>query len=186
MNTKWINMIIPGSGMILLGYEVLGLLVALLFTVAGGFALLATLLVPDDVSPTMRGLSIGIALGTYIGAQIRHAQTMRDRRQRELDARRKSALLGVRRALLKNQASQAWELLQPIIFLVEEDLAIAYRVAQVLTARGDGYAALAAWRRVKRLDQHRIYSMEVLENERTLQRRLESEQPSHTSDAHTS
>ena len=152
MNTRWINLIIPGGGMILLGYEVLGLLVALLFTVAGSFALLATLLVPDDVSPTMRGLSIGIALGTYIGAQIRHAQTMRDRTEKELDALRRTTLQEVRRALLENQPEIAWERLQPIMLRVEEDLAIAYRAAQVLTARGDGYAAVSAWRRVKRLD----------------------------------
>lgn len=165
---RLINLLIPGGGLILIGSELLGVLIAILFTMTACFALIATLLLPDDVSPTWRGLGIGVAIGTYLGAQIRYAQTVRYRSALADDEQRRSALRDARRALLESRVEDAWMALQPLLSRAEDDLVLAYRVAQVLTARGDGFAALVAWRCVRRLDRHHIYRQEVRENERAL------------------
>lgn len=162
------NLVIPGGGLILIGSEITGVLVALLFTAAASFALAVCLLFPDDVSPSWRGLGVGVAIGTYVGAQVRYAQSVRELRARATGQLRRAVLSDVRCALLAGQVEDAWRALQPLREQAESDLVLAYRLAQVLTARGDGAAALAAWRRVRRLDRHRIYRQELAENERAL------------------
>jgi hypothetical protein len=165
---RLVNLVIPGGGLILIGSEITGTLVAVLFTAAACFSLGTSLAFPDDVSATWRGLGIGVALGTYVGAQVRFAQTLRYERGRASDELRRVALRDARDALSVGRVEDAWRSLQPIVRRVEADLLLAYRVAQVLTARGDDVAALRAWRRVRRLDRHRIYRQEVNEQERAL------------------
>lgn len=163
-----VNLLIPGGGLILVGSTASGMLVALLFTAAANLGLAAILLFPDDVSPTWRGLGLGVAIGTYFGAQLRYAQSVRDQRRRSAAELRQIALRDVYTALREGRVEEAWRALQPLAEQAEDDLVLAYRLAQVLTARGDGPEALAAWRRVRRLDRHRIYRQEVAENERAL------------------
>jgi hypothetical protein len=163
-----LNLLIPGGGLILIGSETIGALVALLFTAAANFAIVAALLIPDEVPLTWRGLGLGVTIGTYLGAQIRYAQTVRHQRARAARQRRHAALGDARRAVLAGRADEAWQALQPLAEQADRDLVVAYRFAQVLTARGGGVAALAAWRRVRRLDRHRVYRQEIAENERVL------------------
>ncbi|MFQ5806174.1 MAG: hypothetical protein ACE5I3_06980 [Phycisphaerae bacterium] len=167
---RLINLLVPGGGLILIGSETMGVLVALLFTAAATFAIAAVLLFPDDVLPTWRGLGIGVAIGTYLGAQIRYAQTVRSQREQAAEERRRVALEHARRALLAGRVDDAWQALQPLVERAESDLVLAYRLAQVLTARGDVAGARAAWRRVRRLDRHRLYRQEVVENKGALPR----------------
>jgi hypothetical protein len=169
-----INLVIPGGGLILIGSETIGVLVALLFTVAANYAIAALLLIPDEVPATWRGLSLGVAIGTYLGAQIRYAQTVRHGRASAAREQRGAALRAARGALLAGRVEDAWRAIQPLAEQAESDLVVAYRLAQVLTAREGSAAALAAWRRVRRLDRHRIYRQEVAENERTLSGLLEA------------
>jgi hypothetical protein len=166
--SRLINLVIPGGGLILIGHEALGVLIAILFTIATGYALAASLLFPDDTSATWRGLGIGVAIGTYLGAQLRYAQTVRFQVDQALGDLRRTALAAARAALHAGRADEAWSALQPLLPQAETDLLVAYRVAQVLTARGNGLVALNAWRRVRRLDRHRIYRDEVRSNEQRL------------------
>lgn len=170
--SRLVNLVIPGGGLILIGHEPLGVLIAILFTIATCYALAGTLLFPDDTSAIWRGLGIGVAIGTYLGAQIRYAQTVRHQADQAFGDLRRSALGDARSALHQGRSDDAWEALRPLLPQAETDLLIAYRVAQVLTARGDGLAALHAWRRVGRLDRHRIYRQEVCENEQALSRQV--------------
>jgi hypothetical protein len=167
-SAQLVNLVIPGGGLILIGSETIGVLVALLFTAAANFAIAALLLIPDDVPRTWCGLSVGVAIGTYLGAQIRYAQTVRHQRAGADQALRRAALRDARCALMAGRVEDAWRALQPLVGQAESDLVVAYRLAQVLTARGSGAAALAAWRRVRRLDRHRVYRQEVADNERAL------------------
>ena len=162
------NLVVPGGGLVLMGAEASGVAIALLFTGAASIALAASLLFPDDLAPSWRGLAIGVALGTYLGAQLRFAQTVRQQRQGAVEARRETALRGARQALRSGRIDDAWEQLQPVLDQANDDLPLAYCVAQVLTARGDQVAAQAAWRRVRRLDRHGIYRREIVEAEQTL------------------
>ena len=181
--SRLVNLVIPGGGLILIGREILGVLIAVLFTVAACYALAATLLFPDDTSAAWRGLGIGVAIGTYLGAQIRYAQTVRYQADQAFGDLRRAALRAARGALRDGRAEDAWNALQPLLPQAEADLLVAYRVAQVLTARGNGLVALNAWRRVRRLDRHRIYREEVRANERALASELGDWSDRHSSES---
>ena len=156
-----VNFVVPGGGLILLGLTWLGILTVLLFALSANYAVLATFILPDEVSRIWRGLGWGIAAGTYIGAQFRFAHTLRESRRAAEIAQRQQALAEARVALAEERLEDAWQALLPIHHLADQDLLIAYRIAQVLTARGDDAGAAAAWSRVRQLDQHRIYYREL-------------------------
>jgi len=163
-DSRWVNLLIPGGGLILIGDCAYGVLAALLFTLAASLLLAGAYLFPDDVSRLWRALALGGVIGAYGGAQIRYAQTVRLQAEQAFWDLRSAALKRVRRALAAGRADEAWTELTPMMREAETDLLIAYLAAQVLTRRKDGFAALNAWRRVRRLDRHRIYRQETREN----------------------
>jgi hypothetical protein len=167
---RLINLVVPGGGLILIGNVGSGVLIAVLFTLSASFAMTAAWLFPDDVSRVWRGLSIGIALGTYLGAQLRYAQTVRLQADQAFWDLRREKMRTVRLALSEGRIEDAWLGLRPLMNDAETDLPLAFLVAQVLTLKGDGAAALNAWRHVRRLDRHRVYSRETRENEERLTR----------------
>ena len=165
-----LNLLIPGVGIILLGRVAIGLLVGLIFVLCVNYALWATLLIPDEFPSWARGLGIGLAGGTYVGAQLRLAQTVRSRDRQRRAALRRQALNAAREALRLGDSAAALEALGPVRAHAEHDLLIAYRLAQLYTGAGDVAQALAAWQRVRALDRHRIYRDEIRANEEVLAR----------------
>jgi hypothetical protein len=165
-----VNLILPGGGMILIGAVWRGLLVGMLFAACANFAVVATLLFPDEYSRLTRLFGIGLAVGGYLGAQVRFAQTVRGLRQQGLDDLRRRCLRQARELLLRGSSVRALEQIQPLAELVPDDLHVAYRLAQALTATGDVAAARAAWRRLGELDRHGVYRREVQQHERGLGR----------------
>lgn len=161
---RGINLLVPGAGLILIGGVLSGTLIALLFAASANLALLATLVMPDDVPRVWRGLAIGIACGTYLGAQIRFAQTLRELNRQVQDAVRDAALRAISEHLVRGDADAAWEAAGPIRDLADDDLLAAYRLAQVLTIRGDARAARRYWKQLERLDHHHIYRKQIREN----------------------
>lgn len=164
----WLNLLLPGGGLIMINAAWSGLLIGLAFVVAANIAVVAVLLFPDDFSAGTRGLLIGLAGGCYVGAQWRYAQTVRDRRERALAARRRRALEESRLLLLRGEHDAALESVQPLAELLPRDLLVAYRVAQVLTAAGNRPAAEDAWQCVRDLDKHGIYRQQTLQGQRNM------------------
>ncbi len=170
----WVNLLIPGGGLMMIGRVWLGLIIALLFALLANCALAFSLLFPDDVPSWAGGLTTGLAGGTYLGAQLRFAQTVRSRHREAATAHRRQALEAARACLAAGQYGQAWEAIRPLAAQADRDLLVAYRVAQVLTAKQDVNAALDAWHLVRRLDRHHIYREQIVSNERTLNRLAQS------------
>ena len=164
----WANVAVPGLGIILIGRTWTGLAAGLLFTLCAQFAVWATLLIPDEFSPSLRGLAIGLAGGTYLGAQLRFAQTLRDVRRREHDSRRRIALGEARACLQREDYEGALEAIAPVRDCCTQDLLVAYRVAQILTGLNDVDAALRAWQQVRALDHHHVYRDEARACEQAL------------------
>ena len=154
----WLNLVVPGVGLVLTGHLTSGWIVGVIFAAAANCAIIGGLIMPDDVSPSWVGLAIGVTGGAYAGAQIRLAQSLREDRLTQRIALRHEALRRVRTALEAHDPETAWRALQPIQDLAADDLLVAYRLAQVLTAREDVDNATAAWEHLRRLDRHRIYS----------------------------
>ena len=85
----WVNLLLPGGGLILLGAVGSGLLAGLLFIACANFALVAVLWFPDDFSGTTQALGIGLAAGAYVGAQVRVMAQVRRLRAEGTAARRR-------------------------------------------------------------------------------------------------
>ncbi len=164
------NLLVPGSGLILLGDVLTGLVFCLLLTIVANLCLAGWLLIPDEVPPPWRITALIVAAGTYALAQLRCAHRLRRERQQREVLRRREVLAAVQQLLIQDQPARAWELLQPLAGLAEDDLLVAWRVAQVLTAKRDVEAALAAWQRLRRLDRHHLYRTEREHSERLLRR----------------
>jgi uncharacterized membrane protein len=165
---QWVNLFVPGGGLIALGSAWTGALLGLVFIACLNLALAATLIFPDDVPLRWRRLSILGAALVYIGAQLRYAHVLKARRRQGEHRERHEALRLAREHLAAAQPAEALEALRSLREQADADLLIAVRFAQAHTALGEASAAFAAWRRVERLDDHYLYRGERLEAERRL------------------
>lgn len=165
---RWINLLVPGGGLIAIRDVWTGVVVALLFTLSANAAIAARLLIPDEFSPWLAGLCIGVAGGTYIGAQFRLAHTVREQRREAALRQRRAALAAVCDRLERGDGEAALEALEPLRSAAEQDLLVAYRLAQVLTMKRDVSAALEAWQQVRVLDRHHVYRRQIANGTRVL------------------
>jgi len=163
-----LNLVIPGLGIILIGRTGAGLVVGLLFAACANLAIWAAVLIPDEFSPSLRALLIGLAGGMYFGAQLRFAQTLREVRQAEQAKRRQEVLREVFACLQQCDYAGALRAIAPLRDRAANDLLVAYRLAQILTGLNEVDAALRAWRQVRALDRHHIYRDEACANEGVL------------------
>jgi hypothetical protein len=77
--SPWINLVVPGSGLILIGWPWVGWLIGLMFVLSLNVALATTLLIPDEYPGWIGGLAIGLSGGTWLGAQLRLRQCLNTR-----------------------------------------------------------------------------------------------------------
>lgn len=159
------NLLVPGAGIVLLGDVWQGLVGGVAFALCANAALWLVLLIPDEFSGTTQALALGAAAGTYLGAQLRFAQTVRSRERAWQSGVRRGALWAARECLDRRDFAGALAALEPIRVAAARDLLVAYRVAQTLTGLKDADAALAAWRQVRALDRHHVYRDECREGE---------------------
>ncbi len=164
----WVNLVLPGAGLVLCGAIASGLMVGLLVAAGANLALAALLLFPDDFSRTVQAVIIGLAVGSYFGAQLRLSQTQRQIRAQAAGEARRRTLRRTSELLANGEPAAALEALRPLADRAHDDLLVAYRMAQTLTVAGDVLAARVAWQRVRQLDRHGIYRDQVRENERAL------------------
>jgi hypothetical protein len=164
----WINLLVPGGGLILIGSLASGLVGGLLFAACANFAVLAVLLFPDDFSGTLQALAIGLAAGAYVGTQVRFVRRLRELRAEAATHFRRQLLWQSQELLAQGDAARAVATLQPVADQARHNLLIAYRLAQALTAAGDVAAARAAWQQVRELDRHRLYQQQIRESEQRL------------------
>lgn len=156
----WLNLLLPGGGLILGGALWSGIVAGVLFAGLANLAIAMVLLLPDDFSRTAQVLTIVLAAGSYVWAQVRMAQTVRGHQARSAAALRRHALAEASDLLARGDYTRALEMVAPLAEQNPDDLFIAYRVAQVLTALGHA-AARDAWARVRALDPHGIYRPQV-------------------------
>ncbi len=159
----WVNLVLPGGGLVWIGSIWTGMLIGLVFVVSANLALVATLLIPADFGRWLQMLIIGFALGSYFAAQVRLAQDLRAMAEAAAREARREALRAAREHLLAGDVLAALEALRPVADRANHDLLVAYRLAQALSGSGDGDAAREAWQRVRKLDTHGIYRDEIRE-----------------------
>jgi len=164
----WVNLILPGAGLILVDSLLAGVVVGLLFTACANLALVELLLFPDEWSRELKLLTVGVTVGTYFGAQLRLVVTMKTGRERSRTAHRRARLWEARALTEQGEHIRACEVLNDLCSENPDDLLVNYRLAQSLTDAGEVPAAREAWQRVRSLDRHGIYRAQIDAHERRL------------------
>jgi len=160
-----LNLVVPGSGLILLRREWLGLAVALLFTILAEVTLLGVLILPATIPPWMTTLCFSAALLVWLGAQWRLYVRIRIATgpavERELRLLRQQAA----EAVARQAYAEAADILQVVLTLDDEDVPANAQWAELMTLMGRFRQARRAWRRVLQLDrasQHHRQATEAL------------------------
>lgn len=151
------NLAVPGGGVILIGSIPFGLAMVIAFAVSANGAICGLLLFPDEWPAIFTGTMLGMAIATYVLAQLWMSRELRMRRF-VLDQELRRAVL--ERAVQFARAGDTQSALTEIGSLgplVQSDLLVAYRFAQIVSMTSDTDAARDAWRIVRALDRHKIY-----------------------------
>src|SRR5262245_2262934 len=119
---QWINLLLPGGGLICVGDIAGGLALGLLFTVCASLAVTASLIVPDDFTLASRNLTIIAAALVYVLSQFVFAQSLRSATRRQAAEQRRACLAQVTEHLAGGQPSAAAAALAPLRSHIEGDL----------------------------------------------------------------
>lgn len=155
------NLVVPGSGLIVLRRDWLGLAVAVLFGILAEVVLLGALIVPGVVPPWVTTLCFSAALFVWLGGQWRLWTRLRTADGSALEA--ELAVLRERAAAAAGERAfaRAVEILQVALTLNDEDLACNVQQAELMTLMGRFARARRAWRRVQSLDRKAEYGRQA-------------------------
>ncbi|MFQ5489271.1 MAG: hypothetical protein ACE5GE_01005 [Phycisphaerae bacterium] len=159
------NLLVPGSGLIVLRRDWLGLALALLFGVFGQVALWGTLIVPAVVPGWLTTGSLAAATGIWLGAQWQLWERAKviagPALQHELSILSRQA----QQYASEGHYAKAEDILRLALSINDEDLACNLRWAELMTLLGKSSQARRAWHRVLHLDrksQHRRQAQQAL------------------------
>lgn len=155
--SQWINLFVPGGGLILSGHVTAGLMVGVFFGVLCNLAILASLVVPDEFSRSGRSLCILSAALVYILAQFLLIRAHASDVQVARNCARRSTLRQAAASLEQGDAEAARVELEALRSQSKGDLHVAVCHARALSAGGDSAAAIRAWEAVREIDKHHIY-----------------------------
>ncbi len=157
------NLLIPGSGLILLRREWLGLATALLFGAAVQTVLAGTLVVPESVPGLLTAGCVGVAVTVWLTSQWQMVVRLRlvcgsALKDELVELRERAAAAAERRRF-----AEAIDIMRLALSLNDEDLECNLEWAKLMTAMGRFPEARRAWHRILRLDRNRSHSREAKE-----------------------
>lgn len=155
------NLLVPGAGLVLLGEPAIGVLLGLLYAALLNLLIASCLIFPDELSSSTTLIATIGAAAVYVFAQRRLPAAESRTAMMRITAQRRAALKTAAECIQRGDGLGARAALLPIADRAEDDLLLAYRMAQAASLCGDAAAAREAWRRVRKLDRHRIYGDDI-------------------------
>lgn len=161
---RWfLNLVMPGCGLVWVGRLVWGLVLAVLFAPAAGVLALAWLVAPQALPPAAVAVAAGVAGGAFVAAQV---LLLQDYRLRNDEAWRHHVAALEESAREYFEAGNPFEALLAVEELLEvnpDDLEAHLLKARILAADGKYARAAEAYRRLERVDVHGVHRREVAE-----------------------
>ena len=154
-----LNILIPGSGLIILRREWLGFFLSLFYAICGNVALTGTMIAPESVPGWATVIAALLAALTWMMGQL-----LLKARQTDIVRRRSGlsrVLTDAETALSTGDVDGAREHLAGGSELDEESVEWHVLWARVCTMKGDATGGREAWSRVMRLDMERRYQSEA-------------------------
>ena len=161
----WLNLVVPGAGLILLRREWLGLVLALLFCLCAQIGLWGWVIVPASIPGWVTSSALAGAGLVWIAAQY----TLAIRARRAFGPGLEREIVHLCRlaeeAIAGAEYDKAEELLLVALMLDDEDSRVNTLWARLMTALGRFHHARRAWNRVVQLSREgpeRRQAMEAL------------------------
>jgi len=148
-----LNLVIPGTGLILARREWLGAALAILYGVLLELGLWGCLIEPARVSRWAAVAFLFGAVVVWIAAQVLLGRRLPDLSNPQIEheiERLREQVIGL---ISGQQYEQAWDTLRVALSANDEDLETQVLSAELLTALGRFPTARRAWRRVEQLDR---------------------------------
>ena len=160
MGCRLINLIIPGTGLILMRREWAGFLLALVFGLGANAAIAGFYIAPEAIPYSFSSLSVVIAVFAWILAQILLHRQSKYLARTCVDL---AALLArSREAMTRGDVEVAGRTISDAINLDGEDIEANVLWARYCVQIGDRDQACRVWQRVCKLDSRRQYRAEAL------------------------
>ena len=147
----WLNLVVPGAGLILLRREWLGLVLAMLFCVCAQIGLWGLYIVPASIPGWVTFSALAGAVLAWICAQYTLVIRIRRAFGPGIDHEIGHLCRLAEEAVAGAQYDKAEEFLLVALTLNDEDSRVNALWAQLMTALGKFHDARRAWRRVAQL-----------------------------------
>ena len=147
-----LNLLLPGTGLILLRREWLGLCTSLFFALALEVGLFSWLLAPLALPFWVQVVAWLCGGAIWVGAQMLVRSRLAFLNDPDLPEQMASLLRRADEAMRDENLKEARGLLRVALTLDDEDVEANVRLADLLTAQGRSKEARRVWRRVSRLD----------------------------------
>lgn len=162
------NGLVPGTGLVFLGREWLGLACAAAFGLFGETAAWGLVLASESLPEALSMTALALAALIWMAAQVLlflRIRFLRDPRlPLELAALRKTA----EKAMALQDAETAWHALRVALAMEPADAASRVSWARLLTMVGDHRRARRAWRNAARLDRRGQFATQIQQGIRQL------------------
>lgn len=156
-----LNALVPGTGLILLGRQWIGLGLTLCFATSAELAAAGALLAPAAVPKTAVLLATLMVLITWVAAQGLLIARIRFLRGPHLAAQLAALRAAAEKSLLQGQAETARCAVRTALSMDASDVATHVLWARLLTTMGQPQKARRAWRQAARLDRGRRFEAEI-------------------------
>lgn len=148
-----LNVLVPGTGLVLVGRERWGTTLALLFCALGQVALFGGWITPASIPRPMTFVAVVGAVGVWVVAQLMLAGRLSAWRAPGLDEEKSALIELASEALDRGIYVNARLALESALTLDDEDVTVNVLWARLMTLTGRFDEARRAWRRVEQLDR---------------------------------
>lgn len=163
-----LNLVMPGSGLILAQRHWLGFFMAMLFAACGHIAAVGLLIAPDAVPIRLTAFASGAAAAIWLSAQyllVRRVRALADRsRADQLALCHRLADEGVQ----EGRTEDASGALDVALTIDDEDVQTHVRRARLHHLLGRPEEARRSWQKVEQLDKRAMFQREMIQAIRRL------------------
>lgn len=162
---RWIailcNLVVPGSGLIVLQRDWLGVTLSLVFGVTATVGVWSVWITPASVPGWASVVSLAVAGACWVAGQAAMRRQLQNYRSADVLAEVRSLREQALERTSAGDYDAAHRLLRFALSLDDEDVETHVQVAELLTLVGRFRPARRAWQRVDRLDREGTYRRHV-------------------------